>query len=90
GEGTHTMLWIWYKTKVDGSDEEMVDVLHVEWCKAYARMRRWHEDIVLIEEEMRCTIEFGSYMAEEWQRRSASRHVPMNPALAEGLRAYAL
>jgi hypothetical protein len=25
GEGTHTMSWIWYKTKVDGSDEEMVD-----------------------------------------------------------------
>jgi hypothetical protein len=65
-------------------------VLHVEWCKAYARMRRWHKDIVLVKEEMRCMIEFGSYMAEEWQWRSASRRVPMNPALAEGLRAYAL
>jgi hypothetical protein len=25
GEGTHTMSWIWYMTKVDGSEAELVD-----------------------------------------------------------------
>ncbi|KAF7359952.1 CxC2 domain-containing protein [Mycena venus] len=60
--------------------------LRVEWCKAYARMRRWHEDIVLVEEEMRRTIEFGRYMAKEWEDRANARAASVSPALAEGLR----
>jgi hypothetical protein len=62
--------------------------LRVEWCKAYARMRRWHEDIVLVEEEMRRTIEYGVWMGGEWETRATARPVE-SPALAEGLRAYA-
>jgi hypothetical protein len=53
-------------------------------------MRRWHEDIVLVEEEMRRTIVFGEYMAGEWAKRADARSCRMTPALAEGLRAYAL
>ncbi|KAJ7617529.1 hypothetical protein DFH06DRAFT_1274184 [Mycena polygramma] len=89
GEGTHTMSWIWYNTKLDGSEQDLIDALRVEWCKAYGRTRRWHEDIVKVEEEMRRTIEFGVSMARKWEVRAAARsHV--SPALAEGLRVYAL
>lgn len=64
--------------------------LRVEWCKAYTRLRRLHEDIVLVDEEMWRTIGFGAYMAKEWRARAAARTAHMSPALAEGLRAYAL
>jgi hypothetical protein len=63
--------------------------LRVEWCKAYARMRRWHEDIVLVEEEMRCTIEYGAWMAAQWEMHATARSSNTNPMLAEGLRMYA-
>jgi hypothetical protein len=29
GEGTHTLSWIWYNTKIDGSDADLVDGT---WC----------------------------------------------------------
>lgn len=66
--------------------------LRVEWCKAYARMRRWHEDVVLVEEEMRRTIQYGYWEAGEWLDRSEAREKRgnMDPVLQEGLKAYAL
>ncbi|KAJ7123034.1 hypothetical protein C8R44DRAFT_560551, partial [Mycena epipterygia] len=73
GEGTHTMSWIWYITNTT-SEGELVEgtcvnygaqaplmrqiALRVKWCEAYARTTRWHEDIVLVDEQMRWTIEF--------------------------------
>ncbi|KAJ7867492.1 hypothetical protein B0H14DRAFT_2572780 [Mycena olivaceomarginata] len=71
GEGSHTMSWIWYSTKLEGSEEELVD------------------DIVLVDEEMRRTIEYGAWMAAQWRMRAGARTVD-SPALAEGLRAYAM
>ncbi|KAJ7827777.1 hypothetical protein B0H14DRAFT_2595092 [Mycena olivaceomarginata] len=82
------MSWIWYDSGMDGGKKELDEALRVEWCKAYARMRRWHEDIVLVEEEMRRTIEYGVWMGGEWETRATARPVE-SPALAEGLRAYA-
>ncbi|KAJ7024801.1 hypothetical protein C8F04DRAFT_1192096 [Mycena alexandri] len=89
GEGTHTMSWIWRSTGL-GGEEELVDALRVEWCKAYARMRRWHEDIVLVDEEMRRTIEFGVWKAAEWEARAGARTKNITAPLVEGLRAYAM
>jgi hypothetical protein len=62
--------------------------LRVEWCKAYARMRRWREDVVLVEEEMRRTIEYGHWAGHEWARRVDAR-AGVEEELLEGLRAYA-
>ncbi|KAJ6489344.1 hypothetical protein C8R47DRAFT_1071689 [Mycena vitilis] len=67
-----------------------VAALRVEWCKAYARTRRWHEDIVLVDEEMRRTIEFGVWLAHEWDSCATARTRDVTPELAEGLRAYAM
>ncbi|KAJ7019395.1 hypothetical protein C8F04DRAFT_1214342 [Mycena alexandri] len=89
GEGSHTMSWIWRSTKL-GGEEELVDALRVEWCKVYARMHRWHEDIVLVEEEMRRTIEFGVWKAADWEARASARSRNVTAPLAEGLRAYAM
>ncbi|KAJ7446784.1 hypothetical protein FB451DRAFT_1343526 [Mycena latifolia] len=90
GEGMHTMSWIWYNTNLATGEADLVEALRVEWCKAYSRTRRWHEDIVLVDEEMRCTIEFGAFMAGTWWLRATARTERVSPELEEGLRAYAM
>lgn len=45
---------------------------------------------MIVEEEMHRTIEFGAWKAAEWQCRATERTSELTPALAEGLRAYAL
>ncbi|KAJ7186240.1 hypothetical protein B0H12DRAFT_1032304, partial [Mycena haematopus] len=90
GEGRRTLSWIWYTAKGEGepTEEELVEALRVEWCKAYVRMRRWYEDAVLVEEEMRRTIEFGFWAAEEWITRAGRRINTVSAELQEGLEAY--
>ncbi|KAF7288168.1 CxC2 domain-containing protein [Mycena chlorophos] len=46
GEGRRTMSWIWNETGTTGSEEELLDALRIEWCKAFSRMRRWKEEWV--------------------------------------------
>ncbi|KAJ7810476.1 hypothetical protein B0H13DRAFT_2243448 [Mycena leptocephala] len=85
GESKRTLSWIWYTaTKDDPTEKELVE----EWCKAYARMRRWHEDVVLVEEEMHRTIEYGYWSAVEWVRRIPQRAEDVSAELLEGLTAY--
>ncbi|KAJ7034185.1 hypothetical protein C8F04DRAFT_1183471 [Mycena alexandri] len=72
-------------------EAELVEALQVEWCKVYVRMRRRHEDVVLVEEEMRRTIEYGYWALYEWLGRAAERaNSGVLDELQEGLMAYAL
>jgi hypothetical protein len=63
--------------------------LRVEWAKAYARKRRWTEEVLLIKEEMRRTIEFHRYKAKWWNDRRASLMSPSSNLLSSGVHAYA-
>ncbi|KAJ7119307.1 hypothetical protein C8R43DRAFT_1090958 [Mycena crocata] len=91
GESKHQMSSIWYTTKLkENGEKDLVQALRVEWCKAYSLSKRWHEDIVLVDEEMRRTIEYGAWSACEWEIRATARTVRMSPELAEGLQAYAM
>ncbi|KAJ6451551.1 hypothetical protein C8R45DRAFT_946105 [Mycena sanguinolenta] len=91
GERRRTLSWIWYTTKADDpSEQELVEALRVERCKAYARMRRWHEDVVLVEEEMRQTIQYGYWEAGQWLERSVAWDSLVDAVLQDGLKAYAL
>ncbi|KAJ7731411.1 hypothetical protein B0H16DRAFT_1733350 [Mycena metata] len=91
GEGRRSLSWIWYTTKTDDpSEQELVEALCVKWCKAYARMWRWYEDVVLVEEEMRRTIQYGYWEAGEWLKRSVARDNSTGEVLVEGIKAYAL
>jgi hypothetical protein len=61
--------------------------LRVEWCKAWARTRRWTEEVQLLKEEMRRTPLALCHKARWWLERRAptgfeGRH-------AEGAAAYA-
>ncbi|KAJ7753697.1 hypothetical protein B0H14DRAFT_3512709 [Mycena olivaceomarginata] len=49
---------------------DLEEALRIEWCKAYARTRRWREEMLLVEEEVRragVTLEFR---AREWEARA--------------------
>ncbi|KAJ7055411.1 hypothetical protein C8F01DRAFT_1087988 [Mycena amicta] len=75
GEGRHTLSWIWYVARPeDPTEAELVEALCIEWCKAFTRMRRWREDVVLVEQEMRCTIEYGHSAARVWADLRAYAH----------------
>ncbi|KAJ7121220.1 hypothetical protein C8R46DRAFT_1364704 [Mycena filopes] len=99
GEGHRTLSWIWYSasTKGDVSDEKMHEALRVEWCKAYSRANRWREELVLVEEEMRRTIEYGRWEEQRWMKRAEARTTMLgkpgaavDAVVLEGVRAYAL
>jgi hypothetical protein len=105
GEGRCTLLWIWYSARPEEPTEaELVEgmlidfrvalysqelALRVEWCKAYACMRCWHEDVVLVEEEMRRTIEYGHLAGHVWAERADVQAGTVDDELLEGLAAYA-
>ncbi|KAF8228023.1 hypothetical protein L208DRAFT_1404560 [Tricholoma matsutake] len=63
--------------------------LHLEWCKACARAHRWHEECLLLEEEMQQVQESFMWEIEAWKRRAndAWSHADGNQ---DGQAAYAL
>ncbi|KAJ7019525.1 hypothetical protein C8F04DRAFT_975501 [Mycena alexandri] len=96
GETHRTLSWIWYGVSAKNGDEKLHEALRVEWCKAYSRSKRWREELVLLEEEMRRMIEFGRWAEKRWIARASAWTVmlgmttPISPEVAEGVRAYAL
>lgn len=86
-DGSSTVSWIWIANGLDGS-KEINDGLHIEWAKARARSRRWHEELLLLEEEMRRCLQYCVWRADWWDWQ-ATRHRDISDVLAEGLSAYA-
>ena len=62
--------------------------LRVEWLKCRARANRWKEEIQLVEEEMRRSLEYGQYLHSWWLQRPSFR-TTNSFHLQEGLLAYA-
>jgi hypothetical protein len=52
----------------DVADESTA--LRIEWCKAYARTRRWREEMLLVEEEVRRAEVTLEFRAREWEARA--------------------
>lgn len=68
--GSATISWIWMG--VDTTDTETLGVaiaeaVRVEFCKAWARERRWNEEKQLVREEMRRTLVTFRWEAERWE-----------------------
>ncbi|KAF8208554.1 hypothetical protein K438DRAFT_1961156 [Mycena galopus ATCC 62051] len=54
--------------------EEMHGAMKVEWCKAYARVKGWREEVLLLQEEMvRCLLTL-EWQATRWSERAAESH----------------
>ncbi|KAJ7300377.1 hypothetical protein DFH08DRAFT_725398 [Mycena albidolilacea] len=91
GEGSHTLSWIWYSAgnPSDENDSKLQEALRLEWCKAYARAKRFSEDVRLLREEMRRTITYGYTAAAGWEELARAELPGSEPMLTEGRRAYA-
>lgn len=62
--------------------------LRVEWARSRARALRWWEEVGLLTEEMRRSVEYCSWLSLWWEKKMTARG-DVEPALAEGLRSYA-
>ncbi|KAJ7715473.1 hypothetical protein B0H16DRAFT_1805290 [Mycena metata] len=89
-DGRRLASWLWYSAttsvEVDAHGKLHADI-QVEWSKARARADRWREELVLLEEEMRRTVEFCLWKAKWWEEQLGLRE-DVAPALVEGLEAY--
>ena len=69
---------------------QMFLAYQLEWAKCYARSQRWQEEVQLLKEEMRRTLEFLKWKSSRWSSKALSKSdLSSSPALREGLNAYA-
>ncbi|KAJ7360889.1 hypothetical protein DFH08DRAFT_800310 [Mycena albidolilacea] len=76
GENTRLVSWIWQGGGQVGGvlGEEIYDGVKVEWCKAYARVKRWREELLLLQEEMVRCLRTLEWQAGVWDARAAPGH----------------
>ncbi|KAK7021079.1 hypothetical protein VNI00_017525 [Paramarasmius palmivorus] len=93
GETRKSHSWIWWAggrlDLEDGADENNNDILRSEWCKSRSRLLRAKEEILLVKEEMRRTLAYLEWRAQEWERCADLQPMPSS-ATPEGKRAYAV
>ncbi|KAF7291253.1 CxC2 domain-containing protein [Mycena indigotica] len=91
GESRRVISWIWTTAGMTGSDIEVEEALQIEWVKAYARVRRWNKEVMLLREEWRRLPESFAHEERVWKKRATSVPVGSIPtADAEGMIVYAL
>ena len=94
-ESQHQMSWIWRTSSLQGdtgiNDVDMRAIMRVEWCKASARVERFKEEVELVVEEMRRTLEFFKWTANNWEKLGEARtgEQTMDEDMSAGVRAYA-
>ncbi|THU98453.1 hypothetical protein K435DRAFT_600195, partial [Dendrothele bispora CBS 962.96] len=71
-EKHRTPSWIWHGVSEGelGVDKVLYDGLRIEWCKSYARVRRWREEVMLLQEEMRRCLVTLEWQATTWEGRA--------------------
>ena len=91
GQTRFKISWIW---RMDGVNVEEAkkegdySSLRPDWARSRARVHRCKEELQLLLEEMRRTLDFLKYKASWWEERAAARATAL-PELAEGLASYA-
>ncbi|KAF8149702.1 hypothetical protein K438DRAFT_1779186 [Mycena galopus ATCC 62051] len=48
--------------------------VRVEWCKAYARVKRWREEVLLLQEEMVQCLRTLEWQAKVWDQMASPLH----------------
>ncbi|KAF9014796.1 hypothetical protein BDZ89DRAFT_1220444 [Hymenopellis radicata] len=88
GSSRRKLSWIWTVAGgPDGDDEYLHESVRIEWCKSYARTRRWNEEVQLLLEEMRRVLRSLAWMADWWMARAEESSG--GTLLDKGRRAYA-
>lgn len=88
--------WIWLVPHASGSsntemmigEDEFNKSMQVEWSKARARMRRWNEELMIIQEEMRRAIAYHEWRAAWWRERTSLRE-HSDATISSGVLGYA-
>jgi hypothetical protein len=90
--------WIWLVQRVPQSsrsgselhigEDEFNENMRVEWAKARARMMRWKEELLLIQEEMRRVVAYHKWKADWWRERSSTRD-SVDQVILSGISGYA-
>ncbi|KAF7343557.1 CxC2 domain-containing protein [Mycena sanguinolenta] len=76
GEKSRLISWIWITVgRGDGVlQKEIHAAVKVEWCKAYARVKRWREEFLLLQEEMVRCLRTLEWQAGVWDQRATAAH----------------
>ncbi|KAJ7861829.1 hypothetical protein B0H14DRAFT_3445083 [Mycena olivaceomarginata] len=76
GEKNRLVSWIWYGAgSTEGAvGEAMYASVRVEWSKVYARVKRWREETLLLQEEMVRCLRTLEWQAACWDERALSTH----------------
>jgi hypothetical protein len=101
GDGAYYRSWIWLSnTRVpetaDGivgeegaSEEDINEILRVEWTTSFARSERWKEEVELLQEEMRRVVAFLEWKSQDWLTKVGVPRGNTTPDIGSGLDAYA-
>jgi hypothetical protein len=86
--------WIWLvvhnpSPEFEVVEEDFNDSMRVEWAKVTARAARWNEELLIVQEEIRRVLVFFEWRSSWWVDQAARRVVEDDPALVDGIRAYA-
>jgi hypothetical protein len=87
--------WIWLvqratepsHTEVE-MDEEFNDSMRIEWANARARMSRWQEELLIVQEEMWQVIAYHTWKVAWWRERGSLR-TDSDSTILSGLSGYA-
>ncbi|KAJ7615070.1 hypothetical protein DFH06DRAFT_1146131 [Mycena polygramma] len=68
-ESRREVSWIWTAARSSGTDAGFEDALCIEWVKAYARSRRWTEEVKHLQAEFRRIPLSLEFVATLWEAR---------------------
>jgi hypothetical protein len=86
---TYEPSWIWLVPRAgvaEMDENEFNENMQVEWVKARARMMRWKEELLIVQEEMRRVLAYQQWRAAWWKERNFQHS---EPAIVSGISGYA-
>ena len=93
--GRFEQSWIWLVPRVQStaegvgeSEEQFNESMRVEWAKSQARVKRWEEEVLIIQEEMRRVIQYFKWKGRWWREQAGIRTVG-EICVLHGVQAYA-
>ena len=101
GDGSYFCSWIWLSNpraldatdvgvgEEGASEEDVNELLHVEWTTSFARLERWAEEVELLQEEMQQVVMFLEWKSRDWLMKADARQETSTLDIQSGLNAYA-
>jgi hypothetical protein len=86
--------WIWLVTRLpqekgdNQTEDEFNHSMRTEWAQTRARMCRWKEELLIIQEEMRRVLAFFEWKSAWWLKQ-ANRRLNLESSVQSGVAAYA-